>query len=95
MSQDDITDEDIARLAANMPKRSKEELDEDLEEWLNHPLHCKELTPEMLKRPEFEALANMAYDGTPQEVAENFKNHAYDSLGKLLLRQSKNEEKDF
>ena len=48
VSQDDITDEEIARLAAAMPKRTQEEIDADLEEWMNHPLNCKELTPEML-----------------------------------------------
>jgi hypothetical protein len=37
----------------------------------------------------------MAYDGTPVEVAKNFLHHATESLSKLLLKQSKNEEKDF
>ena len=37
----------------------------------------------------------MAYDGTPLEVAKNFLTHAIESLSKLLLKQSKNEEKDF
>ena len=37
----------------------------------------------------------MAHEGTPMEVQNNFKNHAYEGLGKLLLKRSKNEEKDF
>jgi hypothetical protein len=37
----------------------------------------------------------MAYEGTPLEIATNFKNHAYEHLEKLLLKKSKNEEKDF
>ena len=74
---------------------SKEEQEADLEEWINHPLNCKELTPEMLERPEFQALMNMAHEGTPEEVQANFKNHAMESLGKLLLKKSANTEKDF
>ena len=37
----------------------------------------------------------MAYEGTPTEVSKNFLTHAIESLSKLLLKQSKNEEKDF
>ena len=50
---DDITDEEFERMRANMPKRTEEEIEADFEEWMNHPLNCKELTPEMLERPEF------------------------------------------
>lgn len=92
---DDITDEEFARMQANMPKRTPEEVEADLEEWLAHPLNCKELTPEMMERPEFQALQAMAYEGTPIEVAENFKNHAYEQLGNLLMKKSENTEKDF
>ena len=95
MSQDDITDEQIEAMAAAMPKSTPEQIEADLEEWVNHPLNCKELTPKMLEQPEFQALMQMSHEGTPQEVAENFKNHAYDHLGALLLKRSKNEEKDF
>ena len=49
----------------------------------------------MLELPEYQALMAMAHEGTPMEVQNNFKNHAYESLGKLLLKRSKNEEKDF
>ena len=48
----------------------------------------------MLARPEYQALQNMAFEGTPLEVATNFLNHANDSLGNVLLKRSKNEEKD-
>jgi len=36
----------------------------------------------------------MAWDGEPDEVAANFKTHAVEALGKVLLKQSKNPEKD-
>ena len=49
----------------------------------------------MLERPEFKALQQMAFEGTPYEVAKNFHTHGYELLGKLLLHKSKNEEKDF
>ena len=52
-----------------MPQRTPEEVEADMEEWLAHPLNCKELTPEMMERPEFQALQAMAYEGTPIEVA--------------------------
>ena len=49
----------------------------------------------MLERPEFQALMAMGHEGEPMEVQNNFKNHAMESLGKLLLKKSNNEEKDF
>ena len=49
----------------------------------------------MLERREFQALMAMGHEGEPIEVQNNFKNHAMESLGKLLLKKSKNEEKDF
>ena len=82
-------------MAAALPERTEEEIEADWEEWLNHPLNCKELTPDMLEREEFQALQAMQYDGTPVEIARNFKNHAYEQLGHLLLKKSKNTEKDF
>lgn len=78
-----------------MPKMTPEEEEADMEEWVNHPLNCREVTPEMLERPEYQALMQMAHEGTPEEVQENFKNHAFEHLGRLLLKTSKNEEKDF
>ena len=49
----------------------------------------------MLERPEFQALMQMGHEGEPIDVQNNFKNHAYEQLGKLLLKTSKNKEKDF
>ena len=49
----------------------------------------------MLERPEFQALMAMGHEGEPIEVQNNFKNHALTGLGNLLLKKSKNEEKDF
>lgn len=36
----------------------------------------------------------MAWEGEPNDVAKNFKNHAVESLGKVLLKTSTNPEKD-
>jgi hypothetical protein len=36
----------------------------------------------------------MAWDGEPNDVAKNFKTHAVESLGKVLLKTSTNPEKD-
>lgn len=78
----------------NLPQRPQEEIDKDIEFFVNHPLNAKKLTPEMLEMPEFQALANLAYDGTPDEVAENFRNHGYDYLNKVILKESKNQNQD-
>lgn len=53
---DHMTDEEFEALMAKRPKRSQEEVEKDVEEFLNHPLNVKELTPEMMQRPEFQAL---------------------------------------
>ena len=50
---------------------------------------CKELTPEMLERPEFKALQELAYDGTPEEQCRNFKDHAFEALNKVLTGATK------
>ena len=49
-SIDDCTDEwwDAPR-----PKRTQAEIDEDVEYFITHPFNCRELTPEMLEKPEF------------------------------------------
>jgi len=60
----------------------------------NHPLFCKELTPEMLEQPEIQALQSLAYDGTPEEVCRNFKDHAFEALEKVLKKQTKGAEHD-
>lgn len=90
-----LTDEEFAKFQASFPVRSKEEQEADFEEFMKHPLNCGEITPEMLEQPEFQALQQLAYEGTPDEVAGNFKNHAYEQLNKLVLNESKNNEKDF
>lgn len=45
---DNITDEEFETMIANQPKRSREEAEAEVEEFLNHPLQCRELTPEIL-----------------------------------------------
>lgn len=89
-----MTDEQFEALAANFPKRTPEEAEADLQEFLKHPLNCKQLTPDILAQPEFQALQQMAYDGSPVEVATNFLKHALEQLSRVLLKQSKKEEKD-
>ena len=59
-----------------------------------HPLNAREITPEMLERPEYQALQELAFEGTPNEVATNFKTHGYSQLGKVLLKQTKNGVRD-
>ena len=53
LNEDELTDLEYQRMAASLPERTEEELEADWEDWLNHPLNCKELTPEMLEREEF------------------------------------------
>ena len=65
---DELTDEQFAAMCAAVPKMTEEEKEADMEEWLNHPLNCKEVTPEMLERPEYQALMAMAHEGEPIEV---------------------------
>ena len=50
-----------------------ETIEDDIEYFQNHPLFCKEITPKMLEdNPEILAMQNLAYEGTPEEVAKNF-----------------------
>ena len=67
---------------------------EDIEYFLNHPLNCREITPEMLDKPEFQALQNLAYDGTSEEVCKNFKDQAMETLSSVLLKSNKSMEHD-
>lgn len=62
-------DEFEAYVAAHRSERTQAEIDEDLESFLKHPMNCKELTPEMLNMPEFQALQDLAHEGEPDEVA--------------------------
>lgn len=95
MDAEDMTDDQFEAMCAQMPQMTEEEKEKDLDEWFNHPLNCKEVTPEMMTRPEFAALAEMGHEGSPEEVQANFKHHAITALGKLLLKTSRNQEKDF
>ena len=54
--EDDITDAEFEAMAANMPKMTPEEQERDLEDFLAHPLNCKEITPAMLENENFQAL---------------------------------------
>ena len=50
---DSMTDDQFEAHCAKLPKMTAEEQEADMQEWINHPLNVKELTPEMLERPEF------------------------------------------
>ena len=49
----DLTDDQFEAMCANLPKMTTEEQEQEMEEWVNHPLNCKEVTPEMLELPEY------------------------------------------
>lgn len=70
------------------------DLDDDTEYFKNHPLTCKELTPEMMEQPEFQALQALAYDGTPEEVCRNFMHHAMDALDNVVKKYTKHSKHD-
>lgn len=86
--------DDDVEWPTNIPKRPQSEIDADIEFFVNHPLNARKLTPEMIEQPEFQALAALAYDGTPDEVAANFRNHGYDYLNKVITKESKNQQND-
>ena len=44
-------------------------MDADVEYFVKHPLSAKTITPEMLNLPEYQALQNLAFDGSPKEIA--------------------------
>ncbi len=81
-------------MIANQPKRTREEAEAEVEAFLSHPLNCRDLTPEALQRPEFQALQALAFEGEPNEVAKNFLNHGLEQLSRVLLETSKFTEKD-
>lgn len=76
------------------PKRPQAEIDADIDFFVNHPLNARQLTPEMLELPEFQALQALQHDGSPDEIATNFLNHGYDSLNKVVMKESKNNQVD-
>eukprot|EP00347_Sterkiella_histriomuscorum_P012411 403368683 len=78
----------------NEGPRTAAQVEEDVQYFVNHPLNAKAFTPEMLDLPEYQALQALAYEGTPLEVAKNFKNHAYERLNKVLMKESKNDTVD-
>jgi tetratricopeptide (TPR) repeat protein len=48
----------------------------------------------MMEKPEFAALQNLSYDGTPEEQCRNFRNHAMESLDMILKKYTKNHKHD-
>jgi hypothetical protein len=47
-----------------------------------------------MERPEFQALHAMAYDGTPEEVCKNFKEHAMEALHDVIMKNTKTAQRD-
>jgi hypothetical protein len=66
--------------AKALPPRTQEEIDQEIDDFCNHPLNVKKITPEMLERPEYQALQALAYEGTPDEVGQNFVQCGMDNL---------------
>jgi hypothetical protein len=48
----------------------------------------------MLERPEMQALQKLKYDGSPEEVCRNFKDHAFDALNDILMKHKKTAKHD-
>lgn len=87
-------DEYFDQLLAAYQKGPQNDIDDDIEYFKNHPMTCKELTPEMLAKPEFQALQELAYDGTPEEVCRNFMHHAMEALDRVIKKHTKGEKQD-
>jgi hypothetical protein len=64
----------------------KELLEEDpsLKELFDHPLNANKITPELLEHPMFQAIQSLVYDGEPEEIAQNFLNHAKEGFEETL-----------
>lgn len=50
---------------------TEEELQENLTYFKNHPIFMKETPEDISKNPEFQALQNLAFEDTPENVARN------------------------
>ena len=44
----------------------------DIEAFVNHPLNWKEITPEIKKTAEYEAIQSLIFEGTPNESTGNY-----------------------
>ena len=47
-----------------------------------------------MEQPEFKALQDLAYDGTPEEVCKNFKEHAMEALHDVIMKNTKTAQRD-
>ena len=74
--QDELKEADFEKFVQNQ----KPLTDEEFDDFLKHPLNCRELTPEMLELPEYQGLQALAYDGSSSEIASNFLDHGLKSL---------------
>ena len=82
-------------LAAYQANPNKPDIDEDIEYFSNHPLTCTEITPEMVaNNPDLQSLQNLAYEGTPEEITRNFKDHAFEALDKVIKKHTKTKKHD-
>ena len=58
-------------------------------------MNCTEITQEMIdKNEDLAALQQLAYDGTPEEVCRNFKDHAFTALDKVVKKHTKSGHHD-
>jgi len=69
------------------PKRTQEEIDKDVEEFINHPLNVKNFDPKMLEDENFQAIQALVYEGTPDEVASRFLARGDEYLIKKIPKQ--------
>lgn len=53
---EDEEDEYFEQMQQAFMAQERPDEDDDIEYFANHPLNCAKLTPEVLERPEFEAL---------------------------------------
>lgn len=63
--------------------------DPDLKELFDHPLNWMKITPELLENPLYQGIQELIYDGTPEEVAQNFLNSGKDRLQEAVEEQDK------
>ena len=58
------------------------------------PRCCQSLWGMIDKNDDLAALQQLAYDGTPEEVCRNFKDHAFTALDKVVKKHTKSGQHD-
>jgi hypothetical protein len=88
MEPDDPQIDDAPRepIDLDMAKAARAELmeeDPEMKEFFEHPLNAMEVTPEMMEQDTYRALQDLAYSGTPDEIAGRFATHGVGQLKKI------------